>query len=55
MMEQSKICIAFDKLRPRACRGEPSRSIQKPVVSHAEPIENPKSLGDSTERAGAGG
>jgi len=27
-VERSKTCIAFDKLRPRACRGEPRRSIQ---------------------------
>jgi putative tryptophan/tyrosine transport system substrate-binding protein len=26
---KSKTCTAFDKLRPRACRGEPSRIIQK--------------------------
>ena len=25
-----KTCTAFDKLRPRACRGEPSRSIENP-------------------------
>ena len=25
---KSKTCPAFDKLRPRACRGEPSRRIQ---------------------------
>src|SRR5688572_26139038 len=25
-----KTCTAFDKLRPRACRGEPSRRIQNP-------------------------
>src|SRR5438093_13194797 len=25
---KSKTCTAFDKLRPRACRGEPRRSIQ---------------------------
>jgi len=27
-VEGSKTCTAFDKLRPRACRGEPRRSIQ---------------------------
>ena len=27
---QSKTCAAFDKLRPRACRGEPRRSIRNP-------------------------
>jgi putative ABC transport system substrate-binding protein len=27
---KSKTCPAFDKLRPRACRGEPSRRIQNP-------------------------
>jgi hypothetical protein len=25
---KSKSCTAFDKLRPRACRGEPNRTIQ---------------------------
>jgi len=28
-VEGSKTCPAFDKLRPRACRGEPCRRIQK--------------------------
>jgi putative tryptophan/tyrosine transport system substrate-binding protein len=29
-VERFKTCTAFDKLRPRACRGEPRRSIENP-------------------------
>src|SRR4030095_3073900 len=30
---KSKTCAAFDKLRPRTCRGERSRSIENPKLT----------------------